>query len=227
MRPDPRRDGKKGQPIMHVDTNGHPTQHKVVRIEGYHGLEKSRNRRSRRRRYRQHRRHSRHHYRRYALRSAPTSCSSRRLRSLNRRFPSRSWSTNGPFVGKDGKHVTMNKIRDRLLQEKKANISLENRRRLSATTPSRVSGRGELHLAVLIEAMRRENYEFTISKPQVILKEIDGVQKNLMKACTSKCLKNFPAPSSKPSPDAKEKCACSTPTNKTSPLLNFSSLRAA
>src|SRR5262249_44313765 len=65
------------------------------------------------------------------------------------------------------------KLRDRLTQEKKANISLkieENYRDDAA----RICGRGELHLAVLIEAMRRENYEFTISKPQVIIKEIEG-----------------------------------------------------
>jgi GTP-binding protein len=81
----------------------------------------------------------------------------------------------GPFVGKDGKHVTMNKLRDRLAQERRANISLkidENFRDDAA----RVCGRGELHLAVLIEAMRREGYEFTLSKPQVIMKEVEGEQ---------------------------------------------------
>ena len=80
---------------------------------------------------------------------------------------------NSPFVGKSGKHVTMNKLRDRLEKEKKANISLriEDFPDLDYVT---VSGRGELHLAVLIEAMRRESFEFSISKPRVILKEIDG-----------------------------------------------------
>ena len=82
---------------------------------------------------------------------------------------------NGPFVGKDGKHVTMNKIRDRLLQEKRANISLKIEETFRDDA-ARVSGRGELHLAVLLEAMRRENYEFTISKPQVIVKEVNGEQ---------------------------------------------------
>ncbi|MCE2983616.1 MAG: translational GTPase TypA [Parachlamydia sp.] len=83
---------------------------------------------------------------------------------------------NSPFVGRSGKHVTMNKIRDRLQKEKRANISLriEDEEGDDSIT---VSGRGELHLAVLIEAMRRENYEFSISKPRVIIKEIDG-QKN-------------------------------------------------
>jgi GTP-binding protein len=79
-----------------------------------------------------------------------------------------------PFVGRDGKNVTMNKIRDRLLQEKKANISLKIEQKKEESME--VSGRGELHLAVLLEAMRREGYEFLISKPKVILKTIDGVQ---------------------------------------------------
>jgi GTP-binding protein len=80
---------------------------------------------------------------------------------------------NSPFVGRSGKHVTMNKLRDRLEKEKKANISL----RIDTTDEKiSVAGRGELHLAVLIEAMRREGFEFSISKPTVILKKIDGVE---------------------------------------------------
>ena len=81
------------------------------------------------------------------------------------------WVNNGPFVGRSGKHVTMNKIRDRLLHEKKANISYEITESDKTMT---IAGRGELHLAVLLEAMRREGFEFCVSKPQVILKEIDG-----------------------------------------------------
>lgn len=84
--------------------------------------------------------------------------------------------SNSPFVGKDGKHVTMNKIKDRLLKEKKANISLNIEEIPSREDAIKVCGRGELHLAVLIEAMRREDFEFTISKPQVIIKEVDGVK---------------------------------------------------
>lgn len=79
---------------------------------------------------------------------------------------------NSPFVGKDGQHVTMNKIRERLMQEKRANISL--RIEESGQDAITVSGRGELHLSVLIEAMRREGYEMTLSKPRVILKEEQG-----------------------------------------------------
>ena len=84
--------------------------------------------------------------------------------------------SSSPFVGKDGKHVTMNKIKDRLLKEKKANISLQIEEIPSREDAIRVCGRGELHLAVLIEAMRREDFEFTISKPQVIVKEKDGIK---------------------------------------------------
>ncbi len=80
-----------------------------------------------------------------------------------------------PFVGKDGKHVTMNKLRDRLMKEKRANISLKIEEIAGRDDAIRVCGRGELHLAVLIEAMRREGYELAISKPKVITKEVDGV----------------------------------------------------
>ncbi len=83
---------------------------------------------------------------------------------------------NGPFAGKSGKHVTMNKIRDRLYKEKRSNISYEITESDSDQAKITVSGRGELHLAVLLEAMRREGYEFCLSKPQVIIKEIDGVK---------------------------------------------------
>lgn len=81
---------------------------------------------------------------------------------------------NSPFVGRSGKHVTMNKIRARLEREKRANISL----RIDETADDKitVAGRGELHLSVLIEAMRREGYEFSVSKPRVVLKQIDGQQ---------------------------------------------------
>jgi len=80
-----------------------------------------------------------------------------------------------PFVGKSGKHVTMNKIKERLLREKKANISLriEFKDEVDKVT---VAGRGELHLSVLIESMRREGYEFSVSKPRVLTKEENGVK---------------------------------------------------
>lgn len=81
---------------------------------------------------------------------------------------------NSPFVGKSGKHVTMNKIRARLEREKRANISLKIDDSSSDQDKITVAGRGELHLSVLIEAMRREGYEFSVSKPRVITKEING-----------------------------------------------------
>lgn len=82
----------------------------------------------------------------------------------------------GPLAGKDGKHLTMNKIRDRLLREKRSNVTLRIDAPAGVIDKITVSGRGELHLAVLIEAMRREGFELIISKPQVIIKTIDGVK---------------------------------------------------
>ena len=79
-----------------------------------------------------------------------------------------------PFVGRSGKHVTMNKIRDRLEKEKKANISLRIEEAPDEQDKITVAGRGELHLSVLIEAMRREGYEFSVSKPHVISRSNDG-----------------------------------------------------
>lgn len=83
---------------------------------------------------------------------------------------------NSPFVGKSGKHVTMNKIRSRLDREKRSNISLNIGHPDDGQDKITVAGRGELHLAVLMEAMRREDYEFSVSKPQVIVKMVDGVK---------------------------------------------------
>ena len=166
---------KKGQNITRIDHNGHPSQHKVQRIEGYHGLK------------------------RVEMEEAgvgdiisisgipeisigDTLCDPEhvvQLPPITLAEPTLSIEimvNNGPFVGKDGKHVTMNKIRERLEKERRANISLKIEEVTGRDDAIRVCGRGELHLAVLLEAMRREDYEFTISKPQVILKEIDGVQ---------------------------------------------------
>ena len=81
---------------------------------------------------------------------------------------------NSPFAGQDGKYVTSRNIRDRLFKEIETNIALRVEETDSADT-FKVSGRGELHLSILIETMRRENYEFQVSRPQVITKTIDGV----------------------------------------------------
>lgn len=80
---------------------------------------------------------------------------------------------NSPFAGREGKFVTSRNIRDRLFKEVQTNVSMTVEETDSADT-FKVSGRGELHLSILIETMRREGYEFQVSKPQVIMKEIDG-----------------------------------------------------
>jgi GTP-binding protein len=168
---------KKGQTVARVNKDGHPTQHKVVRIEGYFGLKK------------------------VEMEEAgvgdiinlagipditigDTLCDPTHIVQLDPIFLAEPtlaievMVNNGPFVGKEGKHVTMNKIRDRLFQEKRANISLRIEQKQDDSME--VCGRGELHLAVLLEAMRREGYEFVISKPKVILKTIDGVESEPM-----------------------------------------------
>ena len=81
---------------------------------------------------------------------------------------------NSPFAGREGKFVTSRNVRDRLFKEIETNVSMRVEETDSADT-FKVSGRGELHLSILIETMRREGYEFQVSRPQVIMKEIDGV----------------------------------------------------
>jgi GTP-binding protein len=80
---------------------------------------------------------------------------------------------NSPFAGKEGKYVTSRQIRDRLTRELIHNVALKVE---DTEDPDKflVSGRGELHLGILIENMRREGYELAVSRPQVIIKEIDG-----------------------------------------------------
>ena len=79
-----------------------------------------------------------------------------------------------PFAGKDGQYVTSRHLRDRLFKETATNVSLKVEETDSADC-FKVSGRGELHLSILIETMRRQGYEFQVSKPEVINKVIDGV----------------------------------------------------
>ena len=83
------------------------------------------------------------------------------------------WINDSPFAGKEGKFVTSRQIRDRLFRELETNVAL----RVEETdSPDKflVSGRGELHLGILIETMRREGYEFQVSQPQVIYREVSG-----------------------------------------------------
>ncbi len=80
---------------------------------------------------------------------------------------------NSPFAGKEGKFLTSRQIRDRLMREARTNVAL----RVEDTDDAdkfKVSGRGELHLSILIENMRREGYELAVSRPEVIVREIDG-----------------------------------------------------
>jgi len=80
---------------------------------------------------------------------------------------------NSPFAGKEGKFVTSRQIRERLMRELESNVALRVADTDSADT-FEVRGRGELHLSILIETMRREGYEMAVSKPQVIVTERDG-----------------------------------------------------
>jgi len=89
---------------------------------------------------------------------------------------SMTFETNtSPFAGKEGKYVTSRQVRDRLMRETIHNVALKVE---DTDDPERfkVSGRGELHLSILLENMRREGYELAVSRPEVIVREIDGVK---------------------------------------------------
>ncbi len=79
----------------------------------------------------------------------------------------------GPFAGQEGKYVTSRQIRERLFKELNTDVSLRVEE-TESTESFRVLGRGELHLSILIENLRREGFEFLVSKPKVMLKEVDG-----------------------------------------------------
>lgn len=83
---------------------------------------------------------------------------------------------NSPFAGRDGDYVTSRHIRDRLFKEKETDVSLRVET-TDSTEAFKVSGRGELHLSVLIENLRREGYEFQVSKPEVMFKEDENGKK--------------------------------------------------
>ena len=83
-------------------------------------------------------------------------------------------TNSSPFVGRDGKILTARKIEERLVRETQKDVSL--RVEPASSDSFLVSGRGELHLGILIENMRREGFELEVSKPKVIIKEIDGVK---------------------------------------------------
>lgn len=82
---------------------------------------------------------------------------------------------NSPFSGREGKFVTSRNLRDRLFKEVETNVAMRVED-TDSTDTFKVSGRGELHLSILIEQMRRQGYEFQVSRPQVIYKQINGKQ---------------------------------------------------
>ncbi len=84
-------------------------------------------------------------------------------------------ANNSPFAGREGKYVTSRNLRDRLFKEVETNVAMRVEE-TDATDTFKVSGRGELHLSILIEQMRRQGYEFQVSPPSVIYKEKDGKQ---------------------------------------------------
>lgn len=90
---------------------------------------------------------------------------------------------NSPFAGKEGKFVTTRHIKDRLDRELQTNVGLKVEE-LGGTDGYRVSGRGELHLSVLLENMRREGYEIQVSKPEVIYKTVKGVKQEPVEEVT-------------------------------------------
>jgi len=162
----------KGDQVVHIDTSGKETKSTITRIEGHLGLDK------------------------IIMDQAgagdivclsgipevmigDTVCSPDkivRLEPIQLEEPTVSVDVlvnDGPFAGKSGKHVTMNKIKERLYKEKRSNISYEITETADQSKIT-VSGRGELHLAVLLEAMRRESFEYCVSKPMVITKEVNG-----------------------------------------------------
>lgn len=166
---------KKGQQVIHIDEKGNQTKSSITRVENYMGLEKIETQEAGVGDI-------------VILSGFPevmigdTLCDPSNIVQLPRiqlDQPTVSVGftvNNSPFVGRSGKHVTMNKIRERLEREKRSNISLNIGHPDDGQDKITVAGRGELHLAVLMENMRREDYEFSVSKPQVIIQMIDGVK---------------------------------------------------
>ena len=91
-----------------------------------------------------------------------------------------------PFAGKDGTHVTSRSLRDRLCREALTNVSI-GVEETDSPDALKVSGRGELQMAIIIETMRREGYEMQVGRPEVITKTVDGVRQEPMELLTIDC----------------------------------------
>ena len=102
-------------------------------------------------------------------------------------------ANSGPFAGLEGTHVTSRKLRDRLYRELQSNVAL---RVEDTDSPEifKVSGRGELHLGILIETMRREGYELCVSMPQVIIRETDAGKEEPYEEVSITCNEEFSGP---------------------------------
>ncbi len=97
---------------------------------------------------------------------------------------------NGPFAGKEGTYVTSRHLRDRLFREIETNVSMRVEE-TDSTDSFSVSGRGELHLSILIETMRREGFELQVGKPKVIFKTVNGEQYEPLEKLTVDVPKDF------------------------------------
>lgn len=164
---------RKGDKVVRIDNKGEKTPHSITKIEGYRGIKRV-------------------EFSEavagdiVSLSGIPeimlgdTLCNPEHIVQLPPiRIDEPTMSINiminsGPMAGKDGKNVTYNKIKERLLKEKRSNISLKIEEFQGDEDAMTVYGRGELQLGVLLEAMRREGLEMTVSKPKVIIKEVDG-----------------------------------------------------
>lgn len=102
-------------------------------------------------------------------------------------------ANSSPFAGREGEFVTIRQIEERLKAEKKTNIGLKIEENKEGSG-FMIAGRGELHLAVLIENMRREGYEMEVAKPQVVYKEIDGKTNEPYEELTIKILQEYVGP---------------------------------